>query len=350
MQNPAPNPRVLATVSLLGLLAASAWGQSEQFREREILDPSTDQWSPQTQPASAPSSQPAGGAEEVDIARGELARGEYRPALARLKAWANENPDHDRYYEAVFLWGEALFQKPDYWAALEKFEEVAENASGDLFDKANRRAMDVGRAFLAGRPRILWKIFRLPAYDDGVETLDRVYERLPGTRLGESVLKLKADYYFANGDVQLAQDEYAFLATEYPNGRFSALAMVRSAESAQAAFQGTRFDDRPLVEADERYRQAQKAFPDYAEREHVPQRLEGIRAARAEKDLDVARWYEKTRQGGAAEFYYRQILKDWPGTLAAVEARRRLRAMGVEAPAAAPPRGPDAAPAEGVRE
>jgi outer membrane protein assembly factor BamD (BamD/ComL family) len=105
--------------------------------------------------------------------------------------------------------------------------------------------------------------------------------------------------------------------------------MLRSAEAAEAAFPGIRFDDRALVEAEERYRQVAAAFPPYAERERVPERLDGIRRLRAEKDLDVAKWYERTGRAGAAEFYYRLILKDWPESLAAGEARNRLRAMGI---------------------
>jgi outer membrane protein assembly factor BamD (BamD/ComL family) len=190
--------------------------------------------------------------------------------------------------------------------------------------------MDVARAFLSGEKRIVWKILRLPARDDGVEILDRVWERMPGTPMGEEALRLKADYFFDRGEMDLAQDEYVNLAREYPAGRFIRLAMLRSAEAAAAAFPGIRFDDRPLVEAEERYRQVAAAFPVYSEREAVEERLEGIRQQRAEKDLDIAQWYERTGQAGAAEFYYRLVLKDWPDTLAANEARNRLRGMGIE--------------------
>jgi outer membrane protein assembly factor BamD (BamD/ComL family) len=106
--------------------------------------------------------------------------------------------------------------------------------------------------------------------------------------------------------------------------------MLRSAEAANAAFPGVFFDDRQLVEAEVRYQQLEAVFPEYAAAENVETRLEGIREQRAEKDLEVAKWYERTRQPGAAEFYYRLILRDWPGTLGAHEARARLRAMGVE--------------------
>ncbi len=311
-------------VLLLGSAPAPPRAQEQRFRERQVLDPSTGEWVDQERPTEE------GPTDEMDQARGLLAARKPGPARAILTKWLKANPDDERYYEAEYLLGETYFESRDFWKAVQHFQTVAENAAGELFHLANGRCVDVARAFLSGQKRILWGIFRLPAYDDGVEILDRVWQREPGSRLGELALKLKADFYFDRGDVELAQDEYANLAQQYPSGRYIQLAMLRTAEAAEAAFPGIKFDDRPLIEADERYRQFQAAFPAYAERENVAPRLEGIRQQRAEKDLDIARWYERTRRSDAAQFYYRRVIADWPGTLAASEARSRLRALGVE--------------------
>lgn len=317
--------RVLVSLSFALVLAElSLRSQEQKFRERQVLDPNTGTWVDQvaTQPAAAPEG------DELGQARSFLATGKPGRARSLLKRWLKQPPDEERTYEATFLLGETYFESRDFWKALKQYETVAENASGELFDLANQRSVDVARAFLSGQKRIVWGFLRLPAYAEGVDILDKVWERIPGTRLGELALKIKADYYYKNGDVELAQDEYNNLVQQYPSGRFIQIAMLRTAEAAEAAFPGIRFDDKPLVEADERYRQFLATFPAYAERENVPERLEGIRQQRAEKDLDIARWYERTRQPSAAEFYYRLILKDWPDSLAAGDARARLRALG----------------------
>ncbi len=317
-------------LTFLGTAAALLWwaviplyGQELKYRERQVLDPETGEWVDQPEQASSAPS------DEIVQARALLARS--KPAQARrlLQTWLKHHADDERRYEAVFLLGETYFESHDFWKAAEQYQTVAENSSGDLFQQANRRCVDVARAFLSGRKRIFWGVFRVPAYDDGIEILDRVWERMPGTRLGEMALRLKADYYFGRGDMDLAQDEYANLAKQYPSGRYTQLATLRTAEAAEAAFPGIKYDDHPLIEADTRYRQVETQFPTYAERENVAQRLEGIRQHRADKDLDIARWYERTGQAGAAEFYCRQILRDWPDTLAAAEARNRLKALGV---------------------
>lgn len=306
------------------LLESARAAQEQQYGEREVLDPDSDEWV--AQPAT-PEGQPS---DELSRARALLATGKARKARKRLDKWVERNADHERYYEGVFLFGESQFECKDYYKAYEQYELVVENTAGDLFRHALVREKDVALAFLSGEKRIVWKILRLPAREEALEILDRIWERVPGTRLGEDALRIKADYFFNRGEMDIAQDEYAHLAREYPAGRFVQYAMLRSAESAEAAFPGIKFDARPLLEAEERYRQVEGSFPAYAERENVPQRLEGIRQLRAEKDLDIARWYERVRRPGAAEFYYRAILADWPDTLAAADARQRLRALGVD--------------------
>jgi outer membrane protein assembly factor BamD (BamD/ComL family) len=326
------DPRGLVSAALLATLATlSLRIQEQRYRQRQVLDPLTGEW---VEEEVAPEA-----ADELGQARTYLA--EHKPAKARplLKRWLKANPDNERASEATFLLGDVYFEDRDFWQAVKQYTTVAENSSGELFELSNQRCVDVARAFLSGQKRIVWGFLRLPAYAEGVEILDRVWERVPGSRLGELALRLKAEYYEKNGDLDLAQDEYANLAQQYPSGRYVQYAMLHAATCAEAAFPGIKFDDRPLLEASERFRQLQAAFPVFAERSQVNERLEGIRQERADKDFDIARWYEHTRQPSAAEFYYRQILKDWPNTLAATRAIARLRALGAsleEAPAEGP--------------
>ncbi len=316
----------------------------QKYGERETLDPDREVWVPSAEPvAFGPSAGILAEAREL------LAKGEYGEARKRLSRWTKDNPDDEQYYDVMYLLGEAWFGKKDFYRAYEEYEAVVENTSGDIYFQALRREMDVARAFLSGQKRILWKIFRLPAYDDGVQILDRVWERVPGSGMGETALKVKADYFFDHDDMGLAQDEYVLLAREYPSGRYVQSSMLRAAEAAEATFPGVQFTDKPLLEAGERYRQLRSTFPVYAEREQVDARLEGIRQQRAEKDLEVARYYRRAGRPGAAEFYYRLVLRDWPGTLAAGEARLELRGLNVdvdepvgEAPATQPAEAPPA--------
>ena len=326
--NAATKPIVLRTAAVLTIAAAAlapVRAQDEKFAERQVLDPHSNEWVDQAAPLEGT---PEG---DIDLARSYLARDKPRKARRLLKKWRKENLDHERFVEATLLLGEAEFLRGDYYRAFVHYEYVVENSGGELFNRAVAREMDVARAFLSGEKRIVWKFMRLPAYDDGLEVLSRVWERVPGTRMGERALLLTADYYRAVGDMDLAQDEYARLVREYPSGRYTARAMLRSAETAQSAFPGIQFDDRALLEAEERYRQFRAAYPARARSEDIDGRIENIGRLRAAKDLDIAQWYERTRKPGAAAYYYQMLVRDWPDSLEATTAHQRLEVLGVSA-------------------
>ncbi len=315
--------------TLVVALLFSTASEDQRFRERQVLDPNTGAWIDQARPDAE------GPLGEVDEARRLIAEGDWKQARPILKKWTKANPDDERYFEAMLLLGDTYFLGKDYWNAVERYQEVADNAAGELFHLAQSRSVDCARAFLAGEKRILWGFIPLPAYDDGCDILDRVWQRAPGTRLGEFALKQKADFRYDRGEFEIAKDEYANLVQQYPSGRHIQSSMLRSAESAEASFNGVKFDDRPLVDADVRFRQFKEEFPPLAEREAVDARLEGIRQKRADKDLDIAQWYERTKARDAAVFYYQRIVKDWPDTLAASQAQARLKALGVESASSA---------------
>ena len=71
-----------------------------------------------------------------------------------------------------------------------------------------------------------------------------------------------------------------------------------------------------------------------AQKKHLDQ----IAATRADKTLDIGKFYQKTEHYQAAKFYYRETVLRWPDTPAATEARSRLAGIGepFEGPATEP--------------
>ncbi len=108
-----------------------------------------------------------------------------------------------------------------------------------------------------------------------------------------------------------------------------------SNNSALASFPGIDFDDAALIEAEERFRQYLAQYALAAQQEGVGQILTQIHATRAEKELSIGRYYEKTKHFDAAIFYYRSTCEHWPDTGAAFQARERLASLGESAEDAA---------------
>jgi outer membrane protein assembly factor BamD len=245
----------------------------------------------------------------------------------------------DRFPEALYFMGTSELELGEFKAAHANFQKLLNEFPGSEYAELALWAdFRLAEAYLAGKKRkTFFGLFRVRDREEGIKVMDDITANYADTPLAEKAQKTKADYYYTRGEFELAEDEYAAFAREFPRSRFHAFALLRSAESALASFPGIKFDDAGLVEAQERYGQFLQAYPEQARENEVPARLEQIAARRADKSLDIARFYEKTKKLGAARYYYRATVVNWPQSPAASEAHARLAALGDDAPGAAEP-------------
>lgn len=315
----------------------------KEYVEQHVFDEQSGQW------VRTPDPVPGTEDGDLDIARQWMAREDYKTASKILDAWIKTyGPDSPRYPEALYLKGSAYLERGWYGIAQDCYKELLDNYPGSEYaEKALWGRYRVAEQFLAGERRHIWGgLFWIRDYEAGLETMDDFVLNYADTPLAELGQMAKADYYFAQGEFELAEDSYATFAQEYPKSRWQPRALLRSAESALASFPGIKFDDASLVEAKERFEHFAKLYPAAAEEQGVSVILEGIDATRADKTYDIAQFYERTKHPNAARFYYRSILRKWPDTPAAARARGRLAALGE--PEVASPVAVSPPPNEGV--
>jgi outer membrane protein assembly factor BamD (BamD/ComL family) len=333
---------LLGTSMVCSLVLAAA--KPPSYPERQVYDPTTGMWT------AAPS--PVPGTEEGDLQLAMIDLTENRPKQAkdRLKKWLKRYPASQQRPEAMVALGDAELALGNRMQAYKQYEKALDQYPGlEGEERILRHEFAIGVAFLAGAKQKVLGIFRFPAYEEGLDILDKVVQRAPGAALAEDAIKAKADYYFRNGEFGLAETEYARLAQEFPRGRYPRLALLMSAQSALARFPGIAYDDSALWEARERFLSFRDRYPQFAEQENVAVLLRRIDETLADKHLMVGRWYGKQNHPGPAEIYYREVVSRWPDTNAAVQARSRLSALAAAGPGTpVPTRGPatQAAPIE----
>ena len=297
-----------------------------RYAERLTYDPQTDQW--------VVTGRPVPGTEDgdLDIARQWMAREDYETALRAVKAWIKTyGTGASRYPEALYLQATAALGKGDYRLANETYQQLLNEYPGSEFsERALSAQFRIAEQYLAGKKRkAFWGLLRVRDREQGVKIMDDIVANYADTPLAELAQKAKADYYYARGDFELAETEYATLAREFPRGRYHAYALLQSARSALARYPGVDFDDASLLEAEERFQQFQAQYPALARQHNVPVVLEEIYAARADKVYAIAEHYRKYRRPDAARYYYRATLTRFPGTAAAAQAELRLAALGI---------------------
>jgi outer membrane protein assembly factor BamD (BamD/ComL family) len=331
------NRRSGVTVLVLacGWWCAAAMGGEEPVRQERLeFDPSRG-WIEQAPP------EPGTPEGDLGLARADFAQDHYRSAYKKIKKWIKTyGPDHELYPQAAILRAEIEIARHDYYKAHKHLQEFLNEFSGTEYaERAVELEFNIAEVFLSGKRRKFLGVRILKADDIGISILDELAATYPESNIAELAMKTKADHYYSRAlDFASAEMEYAALIKEFPRSRYTRQAQRRSADSALATFPGIEFDDAPLIEAEERYRDYVAMYPGAAEQEGVGLILQEIRSKRAAKEFEVGRYYERTGKDRAAAFYYRSTMNHWPDTIAATRARERLSKMGAldESPATAP--------------
>jgi len=311
--------------------------RAEQLR----YDPVQNRW------IEAPKPIPGTEDGDLDIARQYIAREDYKTALKAVKLWIKKyGSGAPRYPEALYLKGTAELETNDYRAAQDTYQKLLNDYPGSPYaERALSGQFRVAEQYLAGKRRkALGGLFYIKDQDGGIKIMDDLVVNYADTPYAEVAQLAKANSYYERGEFELAQDEYARFARDFPNSRYQPKALLWSAYSALASFPGIKFDDAPLIEAQERFGQFMRSYPSQAEQLQVPTILDQIASTRADKTLDIAAFYAKTGHPKAAAFYWRAIVQRWPNTPAAAEARGLLSKIGEEGPIQMEPESPATAP------
>jgi outer membrane protein assembly factor BamD (BamD/ComL family) len=284
------------------------------------FDLRTGQWN------EIPAPQPGTPEGELALIRGQLASSEYGRAVKSARRWLQHyGTSHALSREVRVCLAEGLLSQGDHYKAHEVCSEVLAQGSGDP-SGASAAEMEfiIADAFLSGTRRKWMGMPLLSGQELAITILDGLSHLHNPPRIAEYALKRKGDYYFDRAEFDLADDEYAKLLAGFPASPYVPWLTLRRAQAALARFPGIRFDDAALVEAEERFLRYRQQYPARAEAENVDLILEDIRNTRAQKEYDIGLWYDKVGKPQAAQFYYRSVVDNWPGTLAASQAQGRI--------------------------
>jgi len=313
---------------LAGLALATAIAAEERPIHREKLeyDPASAAWVQEPPPVPGT---PEG---DLRLARGAFADGDLRGANRRLIDWIQAYGDaHELYPQVAILRAEVEISRRDYYKAHKHLQQfLNEYAGTEHAVRAAELEFVIAEVFLSGTRRKFLGLRILKADDIAISILDDLTTNYPEANLGERAVKTKADYYFRQGEFSLAEMEYAQIVKDFPRSRYVRYSMRRSADAALASFNGIQFDDAPLIEAEERYRDYLVSYPGSGEQEGIGLVLQDIRSQRAAKEFEIGRYYERTGHNRAAAFYYRSTIDSWTDTIAASRAQERLDRLAPE--------------------
>jgi len=245
--------------------------------------------------------------------REKLDQARPKAALKLLERWIAKNQDSIWRDRALFLQGQALFDRGLYYQAFEVYEKLLdEYGSSGFFQAALEQQMAIAKAFMSGKKRKVWKFIPVSARTEALEILDRIYQRWPGSELAAEALMLQGDYYYDRGRFIEAQQTYQLIVEHYQRSGFFARALLRNAEATHGQYLGSLYESGCLTDARIRYEQYRARFPEKARQIDVAARIEKIDQQQGQKCLSIADYYTRTGRYDSARYYNDYVAKRWP--------------------------------------
>src|SRR5580765_2610733 len=234
-----------------------------------------------------------------------------------------------RYYQA-----ECLFQRGKYPAAADRYLQLLNNfpsaAKGEecrkrLFDIANywldetRDQMEQAKDVRDGKRWFTMPIMPVHFEDSkplldiegrAIKVLEAVHMTDPRGPLGEKALFYIGSVKFYRESYVDAEHYFTQLWRNYPNGVHAPKALQLSIICNEIAQGGPDYDGRRLQQARDMIEAAKRSYPELQQTQGawLTKQAVEIHSIQAEKDFNLAEFYQRTGHPGSAYFYY-EIVK-----------------------------------------
>lgn len=273
-------------------------------------------------------------------------------AYAFHRVW-NDHPKSGLASDAQFYEADARYGQGKYNGAFELYKKYLKDwplsPHAPLIQK---RIYDMGTYTIEAGKHGFLGIFDYS--DEGVDQLDYLVSAFPHGDLADDALIYMADYEWKERETHSAIDHLHTLIDDYPLSEWALEGRLRLGRAYRDLNRGEMYDADSLQRSAAEYRayiELVTADPDRA-REYAG-KLDIARSELAEVDEQLARkridssdFYLRMGNAGAARAELRNVIRDYPKTHAADDARNQLGIEPAPAPAAAPQE-PSAPPSTG---
>lgn len=224
-----------------------------------------------------------------------------------------------------FLSAESRYIQSDARRAASRYEQFAQRLPrSDLFPAALERQFMIGKQFLHGRRRPMWRIFRVKAYDLGEEIMRRIADRTGTAPIARRALREIAESFERRQMYDQAYQTWSSIRMQWPFDDIAADALLAMARTRHAAYRGPGYDVSNLISARSFYVNFRTRYSDRARELEIDDIIEHIDEQLARRNYEIAAFYERSRRPEAAELYYRKVLDNWPETQAGQQAAQAL--------------------------
>ena len=301
---------LLFTVLFFSFNAYSFW----------IWSPKTQEWkNPKYSPLATPKLQLESA---VDLFDDEKVK-EALPAFRKLIV---HYPDSKEAAEAQYYIGRCYDALGKYYHAfLEYFKVIDRYPNSERINEIVERSYAIGEYFLERDER---KWLGISMYDFIEHPSIEIFRRIVDS-VYYSEIAVKAQYklgvlFKALGRNNDAREAFQKLVDNYPDSDWSKGARYQLAlVSADASLSGE-YDQTMTIEAKRRLKDFIEEYPEADVSQNAVEQIEILREREAKSNFDSAVFYEKQGRKESAKIYYEIVIREYPESSLAGEARKRL--------------------------
>ena len=318
-------PIVAAAAMVIGSISIAA-GQTSRVTKTEELQ--GGRWIAVDQRAEQPRID-----QELSRVEDLITAGRYSDASKRAVAWLLANKTSPMRDRGLFLNAEALYRYGDRVRSFYYLDELMDTyPESRLYYSALEKQYQIADEFLPSDTHRPYKsrFLGMPVVgreDEAIEMMYRIQQRSPGSPLAEKSLLRTADYYYADGQYDLAGDAYAAYVRAYPRSPLLPRVRLRGAYANLAQFRGPKFDATPAIDARAQLTEVRALYPDLAAQENIQGLMDRVDREFARKLLLTGDFYKRTNQPAGAVYLYRSVVNNYPNSPEAGEARLALNTM-----------------------
>lgn len=265
--------------------------------------------------------------------------------------WAKRrSTDYPIEEDVLFYYAESLFFSDAYPQAVDLYGQLVKK-----FPNSKYLQKTVAHLFLIaqywekldaqnGLPALVPNMFdsTRPRYDTSGKALS-IYRTIqqadPTGPLTDDALMAMAVANYMKEDYENAAFFFERLRKEHPQSEHQPKAHLLAIQAELSCYQGAQYDGESLDDVEKLVKASLYQFPDElaGKQQEILRTQETVREQRAERDFQMAEYYKSTRHYRAARFYYDTVIKEYPDTKYAVQARKRMQTIQNRPANPAPP-------------
>lgn len=251
--------------------------------------------------------------------------GDQGRALGAYRGLVRKFPTSMSAPKAQFKVGQLLEASGDYEAAFEAYGKyVSKFSKGDDFDAAVEAQFRIAKLFLEGERKKTLGVKTFPSMVRTREMFDEIIKNAPFSKFAPLAQFYAGQAYEKQGKIPEALGAYEAVISRYPNETIAADAQYQIGYVYLKQYQSGAYDPSVSDKAREAFEDFLARYPNSEKVAQAKENLASLGSGQTKGALDIAKFYDKTKNYKAAVIYYNEVIKQQPGSKEAEEAKRRI--------------------------